>query len=67
MSNAAIMEKGMDALLKSLGVLDTEEFISTLLRERFNYTEWHQAHFAAANPRRLLQDAVAFDQNNPLT
>ena len=65
-STAAIMEKGIDVLLKNLGVLDTEQFISTLLRERFDYTEWSRDYFASCAPDQFLKDAVEFDKNNPV-
>jgi len=65
-NTAAIMEKGMDILLKGLGVLDTEQFISTLLRERFDYTTWSREYFAACDPDKFLKDAVEFDKNNPV-
>jgi hypothetical protein len=47
MRNTAVIRKeGMDCLLKTLGVLETEVFISSLLRERFDYTEWQREYFA---------------------
>jgi len=45
-NTAVVMERGINALLKNLGVLDTEQFISTLLKEPFNYTEWSRKHYA---------------------
>ena len=30
----------MEYLVKTLDIIDAERFISGLLRERFNYTEW---------------------------
>jgi hypothetical protein len=65
-NTAAIMEKGIDVLLKNLGVLDTEQFISTLLRERFDYTKWSREYFAACDPDQFLRDAVEFDKSNPV-
>jgi len=38
-NTAIVMEKGINALLENLGGLDTEQFISTLLKEPFDYTE----------------------------
>ena len=37
---AEVMKLGMDCLLENLGVIDTERFISTLLREKSDYTLW---------------------------
>ncbi|MDR0321308.1 MAG: hypothetical protein LBI28_07375 [Treponema sp.] len=63
---AVIMEKGANALLKTLGVLDTEQFISTLLKEPFDYTEWAREYFSNYDPDQFLKDAVEFDKNNPV-
>jgi hypothetical protein len=41
-STTAIMNKGMNYLLEKLGVLETEIFISHLLREPFDYTKWRR-------------------------
>ena len=37
-----IYEEGIRLLTKHLGVLKTETFISTVIREQFDYTKWHQ-------------------------
>jgi hypothetical protein len=67
MSNtAAVMEKGIDVLLKHLGVLDTELFISTLLEEPFDYTEWQREHFAGIDLETFNRMAAEYDQNNPV-
>lgn len=39
---AAIMNKGMNYLIEKLGVLETEIFVSHLLREPFDYTKWRK-------------------------
>ena len=41
-STATVMDEGITALLNKLGVLETEIFISTLLKEPFDYTEWRK-------------------------
>jgi hypothetical protein len=61
------MEKGTNVLLKHLGVLETEQFISTLLKEPFDYTDWSREYFASYDPDQFLQDAIEFDKNNPVT
>ena len=64
-STAVIRKKGMDCLLKSLGVLETEVFISSLLRERFDYTEWQREYFANWTLDDFLSKAKKYDQKNP--
>ena len=67
-STAAVMDEGITVLLKNLGVLDTELFISTLLKESFDYTEWRQEHFSAIDidPSEFNKQAVEYDKNNPI-
>ena len=45
-NTAAILNDGMDCLLERLGVLETEVFISHILREPFDYTAWQEKHYA---------------------
>jgi hypothetical protein len=68
-STVAIMEKGINILLEYLGDLDTEQFISTLLKESFDYTEWRRKHLVEydMNPEQLNHVAVEFDKNTPVT
>jgi len=65
-STTAIMEKGTNALLETLGVLGTEKFISTLLKEPFDYTEWSREYFANYDPEQFINEAIEYDKNNPM-
>lgn len=40
-----IMNDAMKCLVEKLGVVETEIFISNLLKEPFNYTEWQREYF----------------------
>ena len=42
MNEAVLMKTGMKALIEELGEVDAERFISVLLRESFDYTEWRK-------------------------
>lgn len=37
-----IKQKGIEALLRELGDVDTEIFIKMLIREPFDYTKWQR-------------------------
>jgi len=63
-SVTVIRKEGMDCLLKSLGVLETEVFISSLLRENFDYTEWQREYFANQPLDDFLMKAREYDQKN---
>ena len=38
-----VIDRGLRCLSANMGVKETEIFISTLLRERFDYTLWRQS------------------------
>lgn len=38
-----VIDRGLRCLSENLGAKETEIFISTLLREKFDYTKWRQA------------------------
>ena len=60
------MERGINVLLKNLGVLDTEQFISTLLKEPFDYTEWSRKHYATVDLHEFNMKAAEYDKSNPV-
>jgi hypothetical protein len=60
-----IRKEGMECLVKSLGVVETEVFISTLLRDSFDYTEWQRNYFSDIPLDNFLHNAQAYDQKNP--
>ena len=65
-NTAAIMYKGMNYLLEKLGVLETEIFISNLLREPFDYTKWRRNNlYEDLSLHELNQKAVLFAKEHP--
>jgi hypothetical protein len=42
MTEAVLMKTGMKVLIERLGDIDAERFVSILLREPFDYTEWRK-------------------------
>ena len=61
-----IMNKGMNYLLEKLGVLETEIFISTLLREPFDYTKWRRDNLYVEMPLHdLNQKAAQYAKDHP--
>ena len=59
-STAAILNDGMNCLLEKLGVLETEIFISHILREPFDYTTWQKEHYANISVHELNRKAVEY-------
>lgn len=42
-SSIDVIDKGMKCLSENLGAAETELFIATILRERFDYTKWRRS------------------------
>ncbi len=54
-------------MIEKLGTVETERFISVMIREKSDYTKWRQQHFADADPDEFHTAAVAYRKANPLT
>jgi hypothetical protein len=57
----------MECLVKSLGVMETEVFISSLLKDSFDYTEWQRNYFSNIPFDYFLHNAQSYDQKNPFS
>ena len=66
-SNMEIMNRGMSCLLEKLGVVETEQFISTIIREKFDYTKWQQQRFDDMSSDEFQKAAVAYAKENPIS
>jgi hypothetical protein len=64
-NTAVIMDDGINCLLKSLGAFETEVFISNILKEPFDYTEWQREHFANITLEEFSKQAVQYDKEHP--
>ena len=60
-----LMTRGMDCLVKNMGIVEAEYFIAAIQRERFDYTKWHQEYFAQDETvESFLQKATAYAKQN---
>lgn len=66
-STNVIMNDIMNCLVEKFGVVETEVFISTLIREPFDYTEWQREHFDGFTLDELNNAAVKYCKNNPIS
>ena len=64
-NTAEILDIGINCLIERLGVVNTEYFISTLVRERADYTKWRQQYFANVSVDEFLDSAVAYEREHP--
>ncbi|MDR1739482.1 MAG: hypothetical protein LBR45_01825 [Bacteroidales bacterium] len=65
-NTVSIMEDGMHYLIEKLGVIETEIFISQVLKEPFDYTKWQREHYADMSVSELNEKAVEYGKNNPV-
>ena len=63
---SAIMSAGMRVLRETLGLIETEIFISTIKQDRFDYTEWRRDNlFENMTIEDISKNAAEFEQQNP--
>lgn len=65
-NTAEIMNKGVNILLKNMGALETEQFISVIIRERFDYTKWQREFFENVSSDEFYNAAAEYDKAHPL-
>jgi len=65
MSTTELMNRGMECLLKELGIIDAEQFISVIIREKSDYTKWQRDYFDHLNPEDIRKEALSYDKHNP--
>ena len=64
-TDAEIRQEGMSALIQMLGAVDAERFVATLLRERFDYTEWRKTHLPEMDVEALSKIAARYAEDRP--
>ncbi|MEM9398741.1 MAG: hypothetical protein AAF984_00900 [Verrucomicrobiota bacterium] len=57
-TDTEIRVKGIQVLTKNLGEVEAERFISLLLREPFDYTQWQNNLFEDKSVRALSAEAM---------
>ena len=64
-TNTELMTRGMECLVQTLGDLEAQRFISTIMREKFDYTQWRREHFGNMDADTFLDAAVAYAKEHP--
>ena len=63
-SDALIKSEGMRVLAESLGIVEAERFITLILRESFNYTEWQRTLYGNMTVNELYNNIVEFENTH---
>lgn len=48
-----------------MGIVEAEQFISTIIREKFDYTKWQREYFDAKTPEEISSEASHFEATQP--
>ena len=59
-----ILNRGFNCLVEHIGVVDAEIFISTINKEKFDYTVWRKKYFSNQSLEDLNKKAVAYAKKN---
>ena len=65
MSSIEILSRGMKCLVDNMGILEAEHFISTVMREKFDYTKWQKDYFDSFTPEQIHSQAVLYEKEHP--
>ena len=60
----ALRDEGMKILVNKLGQVEAERFISLIIREPFDYTEWQRDLFNNMSVKELSNMAMKEYKNN---
>ena len=64
-STSEIMNRGMQCLTEKMGIVEAEQFISAIIREKFDYTKWQREYFDAKMPKEISAEASDFEREQP--
>jgi len=63
MNDTVLSQNAIKCLIKNFGVVQTERFISMIIREPFDYTEWHQDLFCDMTVEELFTAATEWKES----
>ena len=65
-TDTALRQEGMRVLLEKLGKVDAERFITLIIREPFDYTQWQRGLFPDSSIDELNAEAMRYyNQQHP--
>jgi hypothetical protein len=67
MTDTVLKQKGLDLLSTGLGMVEAERFITLILHEPFDYTEWRKTQFDDMSMDELYADIKRFKAGRTAT
>ena len=62
-----VLTRGMQCLQDQLGAVDAEYFISLIIREQFDYTQWQREYFDQMTPEEISREAADYNKKHPFS
>ena len=60
LTDIEIKKKGLKILIENLGDLDAEKFISLIIKEPFDYTEWQSTLWSDQSVKKVSEKAMDY-------
>ena len=60
-----LMRQGMRCLIDSLGIVEAEEFIALVIKEKVDYTDWQREYFDKMSAEEFHAAAIEYAKENP--
>jgi hypothetical protein len=62
-TDSALRYEAMDTLIRTLGTVDAERFISMVKRDTFDYTEWRRGLWNDMTIEEIHAEAAAYSES----
>jgi hypothetical protein len=63
-TDTEIKVKGTKALIKAMGTVDAERYITLMTREKFDYTEWRRTILPAGSIHEVSKAAMQYKKKS---
>jgi hypothetical protein len=64
LTDTEIKKKGLKILIENLGDLDAEKFISLIIKEPFDYTQWQSTLWSDQPVKEVSEKAMDYRSKN---
>ena len=64
LTDTEIKKKGLKILIENLGNLETEKFISLIIKEPFDYTQWQSTLWNDQPVKKVSEKAMNYRSKN---
>ena len=60
LSDYEIRSKGMKILIEGLGLVEAEKFVSLIIKDPFDYTEWQRGLMSSESIKKVSEKAMDY-------